>query len=595
MKWRVGLFFLWLCVGFTRSVWAKTPLYSTDFSSIDDWETRANFQHAQPKNPCFIGDQPARWSTVESLFGHGSLYGIDIVNSPPCSTATIPTSVSPHLLAYEVQLRMFVSHPEQDRNLLLRWQDSDTYLGFHIFHNMIWAEKIVAGVPQALTKTSHYFPLKMNTWYDITMQYDRSRGRIRLSVNDRFIFETFESLQDPWVEQGTPGLAASVGGVSSSNVWFDSFQVFSLESSNQLSVTPFRQNDPRWSKNVYDSAEDWSQTPTIERWGCALTSAVMALRFHGIDHVPGGETLTPDTLNTWLKKEPDGYWWEGHVNWRALTRLARWHHQAYGTTELEFLYQARPETPLSWIREQVNQQRLPILDHGNHFTLAYGYGPGEADILIHDPLFSSRPTLHAYDLSFQSARIFIPSQTDLSALTLLVPASTTLHFTADHQPLDLSPIPLFQLDPTAVTPRLIGWLYDLPKPSLLGEKIRFEISKPTIVLAWSYDKSGTVQKNVFWMTPEVSGEYSGADQVFHAPSVTLPPFTKGELSWWLYDDGIRHPLLVEQLLRWQEQLPEQATEALEALRRWQKLGWIHSLVAQQIEARWVLLLGLSVP
>ena len=93
-------------------------------------------------------------------------------------------------------------------------------------------------------------------------------------------------------------------------------------SSTDLNVPPLKQISDPWQNQVYDSANLWSPlNPTINRWGCALTSAAMVFQYHGLTKLPDNTTLDPGTVNAWLKTQLDGYVGNGYVNWLALSRL----------------------------------------------------------------------------------------------------------------------------------------------------------------------------------------------------------------------------------------------------------------------------------
>jgi parallel beta-helix repeat protein len=79
-----------------------------------------------------------------------------------------------------------------------------------------------------------------------------------------------------------------------------------------LNVEKIYQYSDPWGKEIYDDALNWTpkpRNPNISRWGCALTSAVMVLKYHGAD-------TDPSKLNKWLN-ENNGYI-NGNINWYAV-------------------------------------------------------------------------------------------------------------------------------------------------------------------------------------------------------------------------------------------------------------------------------------
>lgn len=49
--------------------------------------------------------------------------------------------------------------------------------------------------------------------------------------------------------------------------------------------------------------------------GCALTSAVMVLRYYGVTTGIDGKEVNSRNLNEWLKSQPRGYVGRGRINW----------------------------------------------------------------------------------------------------------------------------------------------------------------------------------------------------------------------------------------------------------------------------------------
>ena len=71
----------------------------------------------------------------------------------------------------------------------------------------------------------------------------------------------------------------------------------------------FSQQDPTWGGEIYDRADSIGPFfcgTTIAGCGCAITSAAMLLKYHGVNNAPNGQDTTPETLNNWLK-ENNGY------------------------------------------------------------------------------------------------------------------------------------------------------------------------------------------------------------------------------------------------------------------------------------------------
>ncbi|HEY2343616.1 MAG TPA: C39 family peptidase [Chthoniobacteraceae bacterium] len=85
----------------------------------------------------------------------------------------------------------------------------------------------------------------------------------------------------------------------------------------ELPVPSFRQNDPRWGKDLLGPTSD-----TVGGAGCALSSAAMVMSYYGID-------TDPQRLNQFLN-EHEGYTPQGWIYWEKAADLAPDHvHKAY--------------------------------------------------------------------------------------------------------------------------------------------------------------------------------------------------------------------------------------------------------------------------
>lgn len=192
-----------------------------------------------------------------------------------------------------------------------------------------------------------------------------------------------------------------------------------------LDVPLFKQNDPAWGFQIYDTANLWSPNKTgIDRWGCAMTSAAMVFNYHKITKLPDGQNLDPGTLNSWLKSQPDGYVGEGLVNWNALSRLSK----LSKSQNPEFTYHALENYRVGGFAKTQLEQDLEndipgILEVPNHFVV--GKGIDGDSVIIHDP-FYARTDLTEYGDTFKSLRRFVPSNTDLSSVLLIAREGTEI-------------------------------------------------------------------------------------------------------------------------------------------------------------------------
>ncbi len=178
----------------------------------------------------------------------------------------------------------------------------------------------------------------------------------------------------------------------------------------------FYQTDPLWKSETYDNASTWNLLdPSFGRWGCAVTSAAMILKYYGIATLPNGLGTTPGNLNVWLKSYPGGYVNEGLLNWQAVSKVtALMHITNPFWTKLEYSW---GNGSLSALSTELTSGRPTILQVlPGHFVTAYQLGSANK-IDIVDPYFA-KTTLAQYGSTFVSMRKFQPSFTDLSHLTL---------------------------------------------------------------------------------------------------------------------------------------------------------------------------------
>jgi len=588
---KVFLTLIFLLLSSYSPAFASPVIWSDSFDSdLLQWEEVQNAQHANPEYACRGPDATRYEWTVEN----GTTY-LGIQNSTPCSVAIVPHTESiADLPALAVNFTMRLQQIQQDRNWLIRWQDKDNYLAFHVFGQSIYPEKIVEGTSYVLGEPISY-PFAGGETYFVRLEYDQSLGRVRLFLNHTLVHEFMEQPGDPQLLQGKPGLAGSVGsGVSYSSTWYDDFSVESHGNSSRLDVVGLKQTDPLWKDALYDQADLWSpDANTIERWGCALVSAVMTLRYHGLQQLPSGQELTPLSLNAWLQQQSDGYFGQGHVNWRALTRLSWQLHEQLGTTKLEFRRWApSTEDKIPWLKQQLQLGLPVILEQPSHFVLASGYGPGERDIQIEDPYYSKND-LAEYDHDYLSARLFTPSHTDLSAVTIAAPLEVRVTFWNDAGSI-IQPDQRWIETPLqdAITGEVSGQyfqIFEFLQPADMNLTVQVNTTEPRLhtLTLFAYQQDGQVARKDWVLdgsTLETSLDlqYKKNDlsQFSQTPTAHLE---KTQLLSWLRIEDLGSPLLLEEILSWQEQLnTTQGLQNTEALLRKCSL-----LLKEALKSKWI--------
>lgn len=392
---------------------AETILWTDDFDDgqLSEWQEVRSQQHHHPDQPCLNAGQSAKWEIKNGQAG------IVISGGPSCETELIPTGLNlEQVNNFEVEFDWYLAESiHMDRNMLLMWQDEHNWYGVKLLDTKIKLQKIIDGEKADLYFNWGFYPFEAEQSYHFRVQ--RADSIISLWVEDELVFQTVDG--PPYINgYYTPGLQASTGAIVRSSSWFDNFVVRSLDIAGEkkLNVPLYQQTNSRWKNHEYDQASEWSHQPTIQRWGCALSSAVMILNYYGINQLPNDHPVNPAYLNVWLKDQPDGYVGQGLVNWLALTRLSHELSPILDTPSLEFGY--LDANNHNQVIQQLEQNQPVIVQIPGHFLVADGYPPNQDDLYIKDPAYNYH-LLSEHEEAPLSFRTLTPSQTDLSYLLLV--------------------------------------------------------------------------------------------------------------------------------------------------------------------------------
>ncbi len=133
----------------------------------------------------------------------------------------------------------------------------------------------------------------------------------------------------------------------------------------ELAVPSFRQNDPRWGKDILGATDG-----TLGAEGCAVSSAAMVMASYGID-------TDPQRLNQFLQAH-DGFTPQGWIYWEKAAELAP------GTVQKE--YEDLPSYRLideNLLRGNPVIVRVKLANGITHFVVIAG--KDGCDYLIRDP------------------------------------------------------------------------------------------------------------------------------------------------------------------------------------------------------------------
>lgn len=575
------------------------PVWQDHFDSdLFHWREMVNAQLHAPHLPCqSAGVLRSEWLSVE---GKALL---SLQSAEPCFVAMrLQDYLSLPEDGYSASFLFSFAGPLTQRSWIILGADTDNFLALHWEDGKIYPEKKVAG-------KNYWFghervvPLTENETHFVTLEYWKTQKRLRLFVNHQFVSEFRENDQDPQLSSGTPGLGVRQDRPRQSSLtWYDEFSLRSLETKRILPLLSLQQTDPKWKTEEYDSAQFWSPNEYgIESWGCALVSATMVLRFHGIKLFADGREITPSTLNTWLNAQSDGYIGQGHINWRALTRLTELSSASNGQRKLEFSrHQPSEEEKLSWLKQQLSLELPVILEQPGHFVVAHGFDQTTQEIFISDPYFQ-KTRLSEYANSYLSARLFRPSYTDLSSIIFVAPPETELLFRDG----DEAEIQIPSWTDTSLRSPVSGKqagralrIYELVKPDdrILTVTALKNSHLSDVVQIFAYTKAGSVTKTD-WILHDENSETSlaviyekqGVTEFFQPESD--PKIRQEQLDHWLETEQIHSPFLGEFIQEQQSSLLEaqlgssaQAQQRLSRLLllRSLELGWVSPWVIEQI-------------
>jgi len=391
----IAIFCLAIC---TKSAHAETLSYkdlgvvfSDDFShSLDKWELARGDPNVWSKTNNLAVASIATSNTLSELVPRDQYWDSSIKN-----------------LAFDFDYTPILG---TDRNIGFGYQDPQNWSEIHFTNR----EYNLVRVKDGGIVMNIFRPYDLLNGQEYHFKILLLEGHIQVWLNaEQIVNEVDPSFNHNY---GKITLKATTGDSYPTKVGFTNVVVHAIApvDGKRLNVPLFKQNDPLWKNVEYDQAHAWSDKPTIRRWGCALTSLAMMMKYYSLDKMPDGAATTPATLNEWLKSQHDGFF-SGAVNWIAFTRLVRILHELLGTTKLEY---ARINGPnMSAVKSEITADRPVVLQLPGHFLVADGVLPDNS-ILIKDPIYPfSKLSQHKEPVL--SVRTFTPSHTDLSYILLV--------------------------------------------------------------------------------------------------------------------------------------------------------------------------------
>lgn len=363
-----------------------------------------NFDDGNDNGWIKMGDLPESWQVKDGKYGLSLNYGI--------ADAIIDMNLHDYIQEMDM-------YPIQgiDKNIRMRY----------------------VGPPPGFTYNFHFIGTDLYPTNGPAVYYDIQNGptkkyhikavaqgyRFQLYIDGNLVSDNISPFSS---DVGKPGLTISSGG-GTTEVYFDNIVIRTLDDDVKLDVPLIKQTDPLWKDILYDSADKWASGDTsIGRWGCALTSAAMVFKYNGINKMPNGLDLTPDTLNSWMKLQSDGYVREGWVNWLALARLSKIAKPQNSYTFDGLEYSRINHEDKNQLATNINNKLPGILEETGHVVVATGSDSAHNTFTINDPYYA-RDDLTSYGNTFLSMGTYTPSNTDLSYLMFVVDPTVNISLT----------------------------------------------------------------------------------------------------------------------------------------------------------------------
>ena len=181
-----------------------------------------------------------------------------------------------------------------------------------------------------------------------------------------------------------------------SRISFDNFKLLP-----QIPLSDPPDSVPLHSQRDYPDKYDHTSS-TISAVGCALTSAVMVLGYHGIN-------TTPRDLNNYLKSTPGGYDKEGNLRFDIAV-------QKFSGNKVKYAGNKRKIGWLEWIRDIDGKLEKEICGKGpqimrvkgrSHFVVGIGRDMDRTTWHIADSVGGVNTTLTRWGNEYESTRMFV--------------------------------------------------------------------------------------------------------------------------------------------------------------------------------------------
>lgn len=372
------------------------------------------------RNPCIYNGLPAEWEVV-----NGEL-GIKI-NGGGCVTEIMPNDGLWGSLGDDYSVE-FDTHlvTGTDHNFAFRYTDPDHWYDYHIqspgaliMQRMLAPENgsnVILG-DFSNGQTIH-FKIVVNG--DDVKLYRGTNPELLLYDNPHMggFFPT-----------GRIALQASAGADPNSETYFDNIVVTNIDDGGgaTLPVPYYTQNSLPWGPSEYDSAASLGiSSPTMDRWGCAVTSAAMILKYHGMNEFANGKPMDPGNLNLWLDNN-NGYQkrpGSSAIFWTSIQRLSKELFNA-GKSNVKLVYSGHKPSSntTTLLNNDLTTEKIPHIlqvttQWGSHYVV--GTGVLNNGYSLNDPEWNYPDLSNFINNAYQHTHRYRPSQTNFSYIEFVV-------------------------------------------------------------------------------------------------------------------------------------------------------------------------------
>lgn len=410
-----NLLFILFISSSSHFIFASTKIFEDNFDqgNYDKWKIAYN--------TCYFNGSPALWEILNGKMGIK-------INEGSCITDAIPKDEywdsvgNDYSVEFDMTLVSGIDH-----NFAFRYTEGVGWYGIHIqspnrliLQNVLNTDKynnIVSGnfdngqtIHFKIEIIGNHIKIYRGIPLELILDYPDAgwsfpSGKIDLQASD--------SDYDPTHYNET---------------WFDNVVVRSIDP-NILDVPYFNQNTPPWGPSEYDSAKSLGfLNTTMDRWGCAVTSAAMVLNYHGMNKLLDGTPLDPGSLNTWLENNKGyvtGYGRDGpysYLDWPVISDLTK---QLYAAGLSTIKLEHKRTNSENVLRDDLtlSDRKFPDIlwvknaSTSGHFVVATGVLNNS--YAINDPEWNVTD-LSSFGNNFMQIDRYVPANSDLSYIVAVV-------------------------------------------------------------------------------------------------------------------------------------------------------------------------------